>query len=295
MRVTNRMMTENAIGHLNENIDRLNTLAERVSSGKQFRSASDNPSAASASLVLRSTLKTTQAYLTTAQNSDEWMSATEFAFKQMSDLGTRAITLAKQGLSDTLSGKERRDALGTEMTAILENAVDIANSSHQGNYLFAGFKVSMATVPFTLTGAAVTYSGDTGSLQREIGPNQTITVNVNGDTAFTPLFDALIDARDALNTNNAAQIESAVNALSAAMDTLGGVRTTNGARQRQLRTGIDRIEKTQIELKSLLTQKEDVNLAEAISLLQNQESTYKTVLEVAQRTISALNLFDYLR
>ena len=70
--------------------------------------------------------------------------------------------------------------------------------------------------------------------------------------------------------------------------------TTNGARQREVRLTKDRLEKSQIELKSLLSQKEDVNLTEAISYLQHQQTVYQTVLEVGKRAISALSLFDLL-
>jgi hypothetical protein len=44
----------------------------------------------------------------------------------------------------------------------------------------------------------------------------------------------------------------------------------------------------------VLSQKQDANLAEAISMLKNQETSYQVVLEVSQRAISALTLFDYL-
>ncbi|MGB9586319.1 MAG: hypothetical protein ACPL7A_02730, partial [Anaerolineales bacterium] len=70
--------------------------------------------------------------------------------------------------------------------------------------------------------------------------------------------------------------------------------TTNGARQRQVRLAKDRLEKAQIELKSLLSAKEDTNMTEAISYLQHQQTVYQTVLEVGQRAISAMSLFDLL-
>jgi len=36
-------------------------------------------------------------------------------------------------------------------------------------------------------------------------------------------------------------------------------------------------------------------MAEAVAMLTSQETTYKAVLEVGQRAISALNLFDVLQ
>ena len=64
---------------------------------------------------------------------------------------------------------------------------------------------------------------------------------------------------------------------------------------RQVTTTIDHLEKTNLSLKSLLSEKEDVNMAEAIAMMQAQETTYQAVLEVGQRAISALNLFDVLQ
>jgi hypothetical protein len=45
----------------------------------------------------------------------------------------------------------------------------------------------------------------------------------------------------------------------------------------------------------LLSKKEDVNVAEAIVLLTGEKTTFDAVLEVSQRAISALSLFDYIQ
>ena len=64
---------------------------------------------------------------------------------------------------------------------------------------------------------------------------------------------------------------------------------------RQVDAAIDHLGKTNLTLKSLLSEREDVNMAEAIAMMQGQETTYQAVLEVGQRAISALNLFDVLQ
>ncbi|HEX2993231.1 MAG TPA: hypothetical protein VHP14_00305, partial [Anaerolineales bacterium] len=72
-------------------------------------------------------------------------------------------------------------------------------------------------------------------------------------------------------------------------------RTSNGARLRQVESAANFLETMQIETKSLLSKNEDLNMAEGIAMLANQETTYSAVLEVSQRAISALSLFDYLK
>lgn len=296
MRITNRLMNDNAVYYMEENLQKLYDLQEKVSSGKQFQRASDNPVQATAALSLRSTMKISQGYLDTTRSMNAWMSTTDYSMQQMVKSAKRALNLAQEGQSDTI-GPDERKALAAEMDMILQQAVGIGNTSHQGNYIYSGFKTN--TVPFTLLdnnndGAydAVNYNGDSGVILRNVGPGQSIPQNVDGNASFSPLFSALIQARDALGNNDKATLQTAVGALNTALDGINETTTTNGARQRQVTQIGERLEKTQIELKSLLSQKEDVNMTEAVSSLRYQETVYQTVLEVGNRAISTLNLFD---
>jgi hypothetical protein len=44
----------------------------------------------------------------------------------------------------------------------------------------------------------------------------------------------------------------------------------------------------------MLTNKEDVNMTEAITQLRYQETVYQAVLEVSRRSLATANLFEYL-
>lgn len=293
MRISSRMMVEDAIVHMNDNLERLSALQTQVASGKLIHTPADNPAVAVASLSLRSTLQTNQAYLDTGYVTRDWLSANELALKDLVDIATRAQVLTDQGLPDTQGAAERR-ALAQELDSLLQQAVGVGNMRHQGKYLFAGFKV--ATQPYTYMGAGVTNNlvSTADAMQQSIAPGQTLTVNIDGNTALTPLFGALISARDALTAGDIPAAQAAVGALAAALAGLNDVRTTNGARQRQLQTEMDRLERAKIDLKNLLSHKEDVSLTEAISMLKQQETVYQATLEVGRRAITP-SLFDYLR
>ncbi len=309
MRVTNRMTTDHAIRNMNDSLEQLHKLQEKGASGKNFNYASENPSGASLSLNLRSTLKTSQAYLDTASLTSDWMGASEFALQQLEDLAIRAKNLSLAGLNDTLGADERASALGVEVDAILKEAVDVANTNHKGQYIFAGFKINNPPITIQSYGPGnpanpdptnpdkehAVYNGDPGIMKRSLGPSQSIDMNMTADQEMRPFLDALIDIRDALKTNETTDLRAAVGRLDSAVTGLDKLRTANGGRQRQVTSASEYLEKTQIELRSLLSQNEDANLAETISLIRNQEITYQAVLEVGSRAISALNLFEYLR
>ena len=318
MRITNLMMTENAIQNMADSREKINKLQGNIASGKQFQVPSDDPTRASASLSLRSHLETLESYTDTAEMTQNWMAANDNAFDQLEQLAVRANNLILRGLNDSLSGSERVISLDSEMQTLINEAVEIGNTSVNGQYIFSGYQVNQkafeltdAATPLTdyqgnpFTPKVVNYLGDTGTMQRNLGPDQSVTLNVRGDQAILGFLQNLVQASNALKQNNIKDtgdpvtdpltLESTLTALKSSLDTLDQYRTSNGARMRQVDSVANFLESVKLETKSLLSDNEDTNMAEGIALLANRQTTYEAVLEVSQRAISALSLFDYLR
>ncbi len=308
MRITQRMMTDNAIQNMSENLEKVSKLQTQVSTQKRFQVVSDDPMRASTSLSLRSNLKTLESYADTAATTKHWMTATDNALSQLDEIGMQATNLILRGINDTLSGSERANSLSTEMQDLLNQAVELGNTSVNNQYIFSGYQVNSkafemvdsATTLTDYTGATFTpkvvnYLGDTGMMQRNLGPDQTVTLNVRGDQAVNDLLQNLVLANNALKQNDTAALQNILTTLHTAMDTMDKYRTSNGARLRQVDSASDFLDSMQLETKGLLSKNEDMNMAEGISLLTNQQTTYDAVLQVSQRAISALSLFDYLK
>jgi len=302
------MMTENAIHNMSENLEKVNRLQIKLTSGKQFQVASDDPVRASVSLSLHSNLKTLESYADTAAFTNDWMAATDNALNEMDEIGTRATSLILRGINDSLTGTERANALGTEMQAILNQAVELGNTSENGQYIFSGYQVNSKAFELvdsattlvdyqgtTFTPKVVNYLGDTGVMQRNLGPDQSVTLNVRGDQAVMGVLQNLILAGNALKQNDTTSLQNILTTLRSSLDTMDQYRTSNGARMRQVESASNFLDSVQIETKSLLSKNEDMNMAEGISLLANQQTTYDAVLQVSQRAISALSLFDYMK
>ena len=318
MRITNRMMADNAIQRMSDNLEKVSNLQNKVSSGKQFQTASEDPLRASVSLSLRSHLRTLESYYETAQATQNWMTASDHAFDQLENIAVQANNLILRGLNDTLSGSERATVLASEMQDLLNQAVEIGNTTVNGKTIFAGYQVNgkafeLVDGPTPLsdyegnpfTPKVVNYIGDEGSMQRNLGPDQTVTFNVRGDQAILGFLETLSLAADALRQDNINKtgdpvtdpltLQNALGELELSLDTMNQYRTSSGARMRQVDTAVGFLETVKIETNSLLSENEDLNMAEGIMSLVNQQTIYEAVLEVSQRAISALSLFDYLR
>lgn len=299
MRVTDRTISNNAIAHMTESLGNYYETMEKNASGKQFRWASDNVTNAVASLSIRSTLQLGDAYIENAKTTNLWMNATSAGLDDMEDLATRAINLTLQGLSDTM-GDEQRAAIATELDTILEQAVATANTQHQNNYVFAGFQTK--TKPFALEANPtpppadiVTYYGDNGVMTRNIGPDAPVEINVNG-TMFNgvghDIFTDLITLRDSLATFDRTVAEAGLTSIQTTLQYLSNQHTEYAGRQRELQDSMERMDLTKTDLQALLSQKEDVNMAEAVTTLAKDETIYQTVLQVCSRAISTMNMFE---
>ncbi len=295
MRVTEKGLLDSLLQHVQANRDRLGALQETVATGKAVLRPSDSPARASQALGLRSALEATAAFRETAEHTRAWMEATDQALARMLELAGRAQTLVEQGLSDT-AGAQERATIAVELGALLEEAVGVANTSFNGDYLFAGFRVD--TRPFTLVSGSpdtVVYSGDSGVIRRAIAPGHQVTVNVDGQAAFAPFFAALIQARDALQADDPATAAAALAGLQGAFQEMNRLRAENGGRQRTVQETMQALDRLRLTLEGTLSQTEDADMAEAISRLRHQETVYQAVLEAARRALNLPNLFEFLR
>jgi flagellar hook-associated protein 3 FlgL len=287
------MMVNNVIQYIDDVKNKINITQEQIASTKKFQTPSDDPINSSACLQLKSSLSISEGYQNTANTINDWMSTSDFSLAQLSEIATNASNIVLSGLNDTIDASERKSSLSTELNEMINKAVDIGNSKFQGSYIFAGVRVDQPA--FVMSDAnTITFQGISKEMVRSIGQNSKVTMNIDGNETIKPLIQALIDARNYLANNDTSNLPGSLDKLKEALETLTAARTENGTRMRQIENSLSNMKKSDIAIHSILSQKEDTSITEAYSQLASQESTYQAVLEVGSRTLSALNLFDYL-
>lgn len=294
MRITNLMSAKNLVEQIQDNQEQIFALQEQNSTGKKFQAPSDDPLDASASMKLNSALQISHGYQSTASLVNDWMSASDSSLGQLEDLANNAINIVLSGLDDTKDGTDRTSAMATELSEIIHQAVDLGNTKYKDSYIFSGTNIS--TQAFALDDSdTLTYNGNSNLMVRGIGQSSNVTMNVVGSASITPLIQAMIDAKNQLSSGDLSNLPDTLETLQNAFTSLSSDRTANGARARQVTNTISAMKDSDITLKSLLSEKEDANLTEAAALLKTRQTTLESVLEVGSRTLSALNLFDYLQ
>jgi flagellar hook-associated protein 3 FlgL len=293
MRVTNQMLSHSVVLNLRRNSEALMKAQEQVSSGKKFAHASDDPAAAATVMSISVEASQNEQYLRNLKEASSWLTDSEAALDDLTNVLDRARELALETGTDTVSGDDRRNA-ASEIEELLEHAVQVANTKHEGQYVFAGTESDAEA--FTLGGgsppSSVTYNGNSGEIVRSIGSGVTMTINSHGGTSFQAVFNALIGMRDDLNAGSSP--EARIDDIDDGLEALTTMTTQVGARMNRVEMTSSRLESVKQNLKGLRSDVEGAEIDEAAIELMSRQTTYEASLAAGAKLMQS-SLLDYLR
>lgn len=294
MRVTHIGAHHAALDRLTTRLSEYSSTQERLSTGKQLRRPSDDPIGMNRALQLRATLSAREQEGRNATDGQMWLDLADSKLQDVVTQIQRARELAVRGA--TYVSPEERDAIALEIGHLRDSIVAQANSQHQGRGLFSGFSSGDAVEKVAGTW---TYTGDAGQINRRVGENEVVAINVTGDVAFgfssgNDIFTVLDDLEAALYADDTAGIESGIGGLDSSLQTVLGGLGIIGARTNQLESASLR---TQNEIQTITEQLatlEDVDIAEAVMELELQQTAYEAALAAFSRSAQT-SLVDFLR
>ncbi|MFP5211824.1 MAG: hypothetical protein ACLGPL_00450, partial [Acidobacteriota bacterium] len=186
MRITFALSHERTLRSLNhkqENIDRLTT---NITTGSKLITASDDPTAWAQTMDIKQGIRELDAMTKNVEFARGWNQVTDGALSGLHDLIAKAQQTAVSAQS--ANGSNAKEALAQQVDSLLKEAQKLASTQYGDRYVFSGNQ-NPSGGPYTLddTTGAVTYNGDTGSMQVRTGKGAAgyETVNVTGPDAFT--------------------------------------------------------------------------------------------------------------
>jgi flagellar hook-associated protein 3 FlgL len=294
MRITQAMTTRMVLSDLETVSNQLGKTQQRISSGKQLTTPSDDSFATSRALQLRSDLDEVAQYGRNVSEASSWQSATDSALSSISDLTLRARELTVQAANGTLSSTGRA-AISAELEQLIQGIKSEANAQYGGRYIFSGTQTS--TAPYSQADDA--YHGDAGGINREIGRGVQVQVNVTGSAVVGDDTGGLIAGLRAVQTHLAAAdpvaaLQGDLAAIDAAHDQLTNVRAGVGALGNRLQAAGDRLGALQESATKLLSDTEDADMAKTLIDYSTQQAVYQAALKAGANLIQP-SLLDFLR
>jgi flagellar hook-associated protein 3 FlgL len=295
MRITQKMISRNLLTTLTKNRSRAAELQMDIATSRKVRRPSDDPAAMMQIERINRTISKNDQYSRNIGQVSGFVSASMNALDSISEQLAEARQIAIQGASGT-SSPDARASLAAVVDQIAESVLELANTEYNNRYIFAGTKTT--TQPYSRTGDTVTFDGNTKGIESKIGPDSQIKYNKSGSEIFNPgggtdVFQALMDLKQGLESDDSARIEAAVGTLDSASRQIINTTAEMGSTQNRLGLTEEMIASKNIGLSERLSEIRDTDVVEALVEHEILENAINTGLKTMSRTIQT-TLADFV-
>jgi len=269
-------------------------LGEQISSGKRLNSAGDNPADFARAKNLRGVLTTTHQYQTNVGRADDQLSVTESTLASIQQVVDRSGELALAMANGTVDASQRA-TMTVEVQHLSDELVTLGNTQLNGRYLFGGTQTGRP--PFTAQGI---YQGNSDLRSVEVGEGVTVDVNIPGNTVLSgagggvDAFTVLSQLKTALNANNGPAISATLDSFQKLGDQVTQSRMVAGLQLTKLENRRVNLDEVAFQTERLLSGREDVDMAAAVSELVVQQNTLEVTRNVLGKILNQRSLFDFI-
>jgi flagellar hook-associated protein 3 FlgL len=306
MRVTPGMITAQLTRDLQLALAAIGKQQRMVNTGRRINAPADDPAGTARALTIRSRGAANEQFQHNINTARGNLSTADSIVRSAVEFMQQAKEVAIQGSNDT-SDAAARQALGTQVDQILEAIVSLGNSRGSGGaMIFGGQELTVAPYTVTrdvngkITAVAVNPRGIDGALPVEVTEGLTVAQGVPGTTVFgaltdpTNAFSTLIRLRDALDTNNAANVRAELDNLTTVHDRATSASVLLGTRLGWLDALESRLKDDSLGFATSLSAVEDADMAKVISDLTQIQTFYEASLAAGARLLQR-SLADFLR
>jgi flagellar hook-associated protein 3 FlgL len=331
MRVTNQMMSKSFLKDLNRNQNYMKRINDQLTSGKEIRRPSDNPFKVARSMQLNSDINANTQYNENIKDTINWLDTTDTALEQLGNSFQRFRELMVSA-GNAAYGSDEKRAIKDEMNEKVNEIAQILNTNFDGKYIFGGSKGStkpIGTDKNIITGNnSLHLSGNNGEVlnidnldedvQNQINMinkklavevSQGVTMDYNVSATDILLFKdkngVSINVMDLLKdiTNNVVSenpldgvkiTSENLKVMDETVSNLLRIRAEVGAKQNRMESAGSQNEDQNFNLTDILSQTEDIDLAQKNIEAAVAQNVYMASLQVSAKIIQP-SLLDFLR
>lgn len=298
MRVSSNTVSDGIVRQIQQLSGQQAKLQNQVGTGLRISQAEDDPAAVGRVLNLQSERRQLAQFGTNAARALELAQASASGMQGIKKISDRAGELATLGSGAI--GTTAMAGYGAEAGQLVEQALQLANTRFNGDYIYAGSKLD--SPPFVATRdasgqiTAITYAGDSAQPSIPISEASSISPTTDGITnnGVAAFLNHLVSLRDALNSGSAPGVSAAQTSLATSEDVLVDTIADNGGIQTRIEASQSQQTDRTTSLDSLISSETDADLPSTIVKLSQTQTAYQAALQSAAN-IMRLSLLDYLK
>ncbi len=299
MRVSERMRYDMVQKRVNDSKTDNAHAMERLASQKEITKLSDNPIGATQIVRFRDQIIDMKQFQTNIEYSKGFLDRSEAALQSVADNLIRAKELSVAMANDSYDAKSR-DATGREIREMMEELVQIGNTTFNGRYLFAGFRNQ--TPPLSLEGD---YLGDDGKIFMQISPGDFRQVNMPGRDVFEAspedrikghfnMITTLEVLHAGLMNNDKDSIRQAMGELDFQLEKTSSGQAMLGAMSSSLSATNERLSSEETINRARLSKVQDTDMYDASSEFKRTETVLQGTLMASTKLLQP-SLLNFLQ
>jgi flagellar hook-associated protein 3 FlgL len=272
------------------------TTTLELASGSSINKPSDNPAGAAEVIRLNAESSQSDSFQTSIGNINGQFSTADFTLSSVVTSLQSALSLGVEAAGGTLSASELA-AIASQLTGIQSQLLSLANTTYQGQYIFAGTATAQPFVLDPSQTSGVRYTGNTDTNKVSIGAGYQLQTNLPGSQVFGlgkatgDMFQAISDLITAVKNNSG--IPTAVNEISTALNYVPSQRTFYDDGLNQAQSQQTYLNSQSLSLSQQLNTVTAANVATLASQLETEQTAQTATLE-AIGNAPHKSLFDYL-
>ena len=293
LRVTEQTMMQAAQRGLAAAQARVAAAQQSVTSGLRITRPSDDPVGTAAALKAHADIAAASQYKRNIDNGTAWLNTLDSALGNATGFLRQARDLVIQGGNGAVT-QDAKNAIADQVDALRKDLLGAANTRFMGRNVFAG---SSSAADAFADGNPPTFNGSvTDTVQRRIGPDQTVQVDSNGAKVFGTGAASAFAVLDQISADlrSGANPTTRLAALDTAMGAVVDGRSDAGTRLAQLQRASGENQSAQTALEAQRSGIEDQDTGKAIMDLQLQQTSYQAALAVSAKTLQP-TLMDFLK
>jgi len=321
MRVTEHTNFDLVRENVRKSKERMEGLQRQNATLKKLNAPSDDPIGAAKILEIRTDRVNNEQFLNNARLAETFLSNTDHALSELSDLVVRAKEIAIGQSSGASANDDTRKGLAEEVKQLFLQAVSTGNRRIGERYLFGGYRVHEP--PIDQDGV---FRGDGGKMMVEVSNGVYLPMNVTGpevlgvtvqerpregdensqvnrtpaghtgseESSGTNIFDELQRLRISLLTGDVDSVRGTLEGLDEVHGKLIAARAMVGSRIQGIQTATNSLERQNLTQANLSSSLEDADMAQVVADLAKEETVFRSSLASSQKLIQP-TLLEFLR
>ncbi len=183
MKVSNKLFNEQQVSQFSRNMEDIQNVQAKISSGKNIIFASDDPVGAVELSGLNDVKSRIERFLKNSNLASDRLQLMDSTLEGAKNVFIRSNELAIQAANDVL-GIEDREAIALEFDELKKELLSLANTQDSGgSFIYSGYKSQ--TQPFQIDASGrVEYKGDRGVLNLQLSESRMVETTLDGATVF---------------------------------------------------------------------------------------------------------------